>query len=90
MEQRYARITGLTAWTEAAAGAVVPIEFYHRYGGVGGGPADSPLIEVTVSAPSGAQLKIPVRAFEYASAAEAKAWRAEQKRLRARARRGLK
>ena len=90
MEQRYARITGLTGWTELPLGAVVPIEFYYRYGGVGGGPSDAPLIEVAVVAPSGAGLKIPVRAFEYASAAEAKAWRAEQKRLRSRARRGLK
>jgi hypothetical protein len=88
MEQRYARITGLTSHYELPIGTIVPIELYHRGWAIGAG-ADGALLEITVSTPSGDQVKVPARSFEYASAAQAKAWRTARKKLRSRGRRGL-
>ena len=88
MEQRYARITGLTSHHELPIGAVLPIEFYHRGWALGAG-AEGTVLEVTVLTPSGEGVKVPARSFEYGSASQAKRWRAEQKKLRSLRRRGL-
>lgn len=89
MESRYARITAPSGNPDLPLGAIVPIEFYHRGAGLPPGFGRA-LFEVVVTTLAGSQAKIPVRGFVYATLAEAKAWRFEQKKLRSRERRGLK
>ena len=87
MNQYYARITKSTGRTDLLVGAIVPIELFHHRDGIGLDP--SPLVEITVLTPAGERADVSVGDYVYATAPEAKRWRADQKRLRSIAKRGL-
>lgn len=88
MNARFARITKATGVVDLPLGTVVEVAYYER-GFVMGFGLDKQIIGIKVNLGGDRFATLHNGLFVYVPAAEAKAWRAAQKRQRSRDRRGL-